>query len=79
MLLKEAVPTARRVGELIHPHDPSQQRYPAALKGALARSAAQPERFVMGTSAMFPKISSTQQLFSGQFADLGAQRIAHVA
>jgi putative ABC transport system substrate-binding protein len=35
-LLMEAVPTARRVGVLINPRDPSQQRYPAALKGALA-------------------------------------------
>lgn len=35
-LLMEAVPMARRVGVLINPLDPSQQRYPAALKGALA-------------------------------------------
>jgi putative ABC transport system substrate-binding protein len=36
MLLMEAVPAARRVGVLINPGNPGQQRYTAALKGSLA-------------------------------------------
>jgi len=36
LLLMELVPAAQRVGVLVNPRNPNQQRYPAELKGALA-------------------------------------------